>query len=334
MKQIVISEANIGFTLKNKNKILLRSLNLTANKGETIALIGINGAGKSTLLRSIAGEQQILGGSIFIENKELNKYNSIELAKKLAIVSSEIINTRFFKVKDLVGLGRFPYQSFSQKPTDKDVEIVTSALSLTGALNLAEKNINEISDGERQKVMIARALAQDTDIILLDEPTAFLDIENKYSVYKILSETAKKKGKTIIFSTHDLNIAIKHADKVWLIKDKNVFEGSPEDLILKDVFNHLFNSKEVEFNKLTNEFSVKFKQKYPIKLSDNLNDSVYNQLTISALKRNLFFVSEKIKTPELIINSDKTWTLLFNNEYYNFLSIYELMRKLYFLNEK
>jgi len=332
--KIEIIDASIGYFTKKSNSIILSNINLTAQKGENIALIGVNGSGKSTLLRSISGNQDLLSGKIKIDTLEINKYKPIDLAKKLSIVTSEIINTRFLKVKDLVGLGRFPHQSFSKKIDNTDTKIVRETLEITGTLHLAEKNINEISDGERQKVMIARALAQDTDIVLLDEPTAFLDIQNKYSVYNILSRTAKEQNKTIIFSTHDLNIALKHADKVWLIKDDKIYEGAPEDLILKDVFNHLFKSNEVSFNKLTNEFSVNFPKKYSILITDNLNDKLVNRLTINALMRNRFYVSKENSLSELVINKDKTWDLFYEEQKYSFSNIYEMMRKLYYLIEK
>jgi len=332
--QIKIQNAEIGYLTKKNKLVLLLNINLTAKKGENIALIGVNGSGKSTLLRSIAGVHKLISGSIFIENKLIEEIPNFELAKKLAIVSSEIINTRFLKVIDLVSLGRFPHQSFSKKHTNKDVEIVHRALKVTNALHLSNKYINEISDGERQKVMIARALAQDTDIVLLDEPTAFLDIENKYSVYNILSETAKKQNKTVIFSTHDLNIALKHADKVWLIKDNKIYEGAPEDLILKDVFYHFFKNKEVNFNKFTNEFNVEFSKKYPIKIIDNLNSPLFKHLTESALRRNKFYVTENNNIAKIIINEDKTWSITFKAEKYLFVTIYEMIRKLYYLIEK
>jgi len=333
-EQIRIQNTEIGYLTKKNKLILLSNINLTAKKGENIALIGINGSGKSTLLRSIAGTQKLLSGDIKINGFEVNKYTTADLAKKLAIVSSEVINARFLKVKDLVSLGRFPHQSLSKKQTNNDIQIVNNALVITGILHLSEKNINEISDGERQKVMIARALTQDTDIILLDEPTAFLDIENKYSVYNILSRTAKEQNKTIIFSTHDLNIALKHADKVWLIKDKTIYEGAPEDLILSDIFQDFFKNENVKFDKRINEFSVEFPQKYPIKIIDNSNYSLFKLLIKSALSRNSFYFSEENNIPEIIINKNKTWTLIINNKKYTFKTIYEMMRKLYYLTEK
>jgi len=332
--KIAISNAEIGFKGKNKKKSLLSNINLTAEKGENIALIGVNGSGKSTLLRSISGTQELLSGNIRIDNLEIDKYKPIDLAKKLSIVTSEIIKTRFLKVKDIVSLGRFPHQSFSKKSDNEDAIIIKEALSITGVLHLSNKNIDEISDGERQKVMIARALAQDTDIVLLDEPTAFLDIENKYSVYRILSQTAKKQNKTIIFSTHDLNIALKHADKVWLIKEDEIYEGAPEDLILKDVFNHLFKNKAVHFNKLTNEFVVNFSKKYPVNFIDNSNSEIVNKLTLGALERNCFFISNNNEKIKLVINQNKTWNLFIEGYKYSFNSIYKMIQKLHYLVEK
>lgn len=336
MKQaeIKIQNAKVGYIIKNEENTLLSNVNLTAEKGESIALIGINGSGKSTLLRSIAGVHKLISGNVFIDEKSVENYSNFELAKKLAIVSSEIINTRFLKVIDLVSLGRFPHQSFSKKQSNKDIEIVNKSLKITGALQLSNKYINEISDGERQKVMIARALAQDTDIILLDEPTAFLDIENKYVVYNILSETAKKQNKTIVFSTHDLNIALKHADKVWLIKNNKIYEGAPEDLVLKDVFSHFFKNKDVNFNKFTNEFFINFPKLYPIKIIDKLNVPLYKHLTQSALQRNGFYISEEKSIAKIFINENKTWNIIFENESYLFATIYEMMRKLFFLFQK
>ncbi len=331
MQKIKISKAEIGYISRNNNKILLSNLNLSAKAGENIALIGINGSGKSTLLRTIAGTEKLIFGSIEIEGKKNNEYSVVEFARILSIVSSEIISTRYLKVKDLVSLGRFPHQSFSKKQSEKDVSIIDTALSVTGAKHLSDKYISEISDGERQKVMIARALAQDTDILLLDEPTAFLDIENKYAVYKILSETARKQNKCIIFSTHDLNITLKFADKVWLIKDNSIYEGAPEDLILSGVFATIFSNKDVYFNKLTNEFSVKFKEKYPIKLINDSKLDLIEKVTINALKRKSFFLSDKTGIPEISILEDSSWKLNFNKEIFLFKNIYDLLSELQFL---
>ncbi len=326
--KIEIIDAEIGYSVKKGQNILLANINLSAEKGENIALIGINGSGKSTLLRSISGIQKLLSGRINIDEKQIEKYTPVDLAKKLAIVSSEIINTGYLKVKDLVRLGRFPHQSFSKKQSDNDLNIINEALSVTGILHLSDKNINEISDGERQKVMIARALAQDTEIILLDEPTAFLDIENKYSVYNILSKTASEQNKTIIFSTHDLNIALKHADKVWLIKDNTIFEGAPEDLILQDSFSNLFKNKDVYFNKLTNEFSIQHQNKYPVKLINQTGSDILEQVTINALNRKQFYIDNTTQKLIVEIQKDNQWVFKTENKTEKFNSIYSLIKKL------
>ncbi|MCF6365171.1 MAG: ABC transporter ATP-binding protein [Bacteroidales bacterium] len=327
-REIKITDAVIGYTSGKTSNILLSDINLSAHKGENIALIGVNGSGKSTLLHTIAGSHKLLSGQIKIKGKLIENYSAIESAKKLSIVTSEIINTRFLKVFDLVKLGRFPHQSFSKKQSENDINIIQEALSITGILHLAEKNISEISDGERQKVMIARALAQNTDIILLDEPTAFLDIENKYTVYNILSETAAKQNKTIIFSTHDLNIALKHADKVWLIKDKTIYEGAPEDLILQNVFNNLFSTGNVYFDKNKVEFSVKFQNKYPIKLINNSSSETINKLTINALNRKGFFIDNTLNKITINITKKKQWVINSDKKDISCFSIYSLMKKL------
>ena len=187
--KIEIENSDIGYEYKNKRKILLSKLNTSAQKGELIALVGVNGSGKSTLLRTLANLQKPLSGNIIIDHNKISSYSTPDIAKKISFVSSEIIKIRFLKVKELVGLGRFPHQKFSTKYTEKDKLMIDKSLNRTGMKKFEDKNIDEISDGERQKVMIARALAQDTDIMLLDEPTAFLDISNKFEVYTILSET-------------------------------------------------------------------------------------------------------------------------------------------------
>ncbi len=326
--KIKLINTELGYQSKKRKNILLKNLNISAERGENIALIGVNGSGKSTLLRTLANLQNPLSGDIYIDSIKLNNYSAVESAKKLSFVSSEIIRTRFLKVYDLVSLGRFPHQNFSNGNSEEDHTIIRKAMKITGITELQNRNINEISDGERQKVMIARALAQDTDIILLDEPTAFLDISNKFAVYNILSKTSNEQNKTIIFSTHDLNIALKHADKIWLIKDKKIYEGAPEDLIIENVFHKLFTNENVFFNKLTNEFSVKFPQKYPVKLINYSESELIKQITINALKRKLYFVSDRDNIPEITINQDNTWNLSINEEIFLLDSIYKLLKHL------
>ncbi len=328
MTELKLQNAEIGYRLKKGSKILLHNINISTESGDLIALIGVNGSGKSTLLRSITGLHDLLSGSVSIKGINQVKYNKTELAKTIAFVSSEIIQTKYLKVKDLVALGRYPHQTFGTQNSEEDEKIVDASLHTVGMSNFKNQYLTEISDGERQKIMTARALAQNTDIILADEPAAFLDLENKFALYKIFSDTVKKSNKTIIFSTHDLNIALKYCDKVWLIKDKKIIEGSPEDLILTGLLQNIFTDKHIIFNSETFEFSVKKEKKYPINIINRSENKTLELLIINAFERNSYYVSDKTDIPAVeIINVDK-FKLKINLKLYEVSTIYSLLKML------
>ncbi|MCF6183503.1 MAG: ABC transporter ATP-binding protein [Bacteroidales bacterium] len=326
MIKLKLQNTNIGYVLKKKSKILLQNINISAEEGELIALIGINGSGKSTLLRTIIGLQQVLSGNIIINGINQTEYNKPDLAKIIAFVSSEIIQTKYLKVKDVVSLGRFPHQKFTDQNSEKDKKFIKTALETVGMSNFKDRYISEISDGERQKIMTARALAQDTDIILADEPAAFLDLESKFALYKILSNTAKNSGKTIIFSTHDLNIALKYCDKVWLIRNKTIYEGSPEDLIVNGMLQNMFSDKHVIFNSETFEFSVKSDKKYPVKIINNSQSDNLKNIVINGLQRKGFYISDKPGIPIVKTERNSNFIIIKNNKRYEAKNIYDLLK--------
>ncbi|OQY00061.1 MAG: hypothetical protein B6I24_00655 [Bacteroidetes bacterium 4572_128] len=303
MKTVIsIENLSIAYKLKKRIKTIKKNINLIANEGELIALIGANGVGKSTFLRTISSLQKHFFGEIKIFNKEINKYSNIEMSKKLSFVSTEIINVNNLKVKDLVALGRFPYTNFIGKLKEKDKFKISSALEITGMKNFANKYINEISDGERQKVMIAKTLAQDTDIIILDEPSAFLDLENKYEIISILKKLSEENNKTIIFSSHDLNITMQEADKICFHNKKIIFDNKKFDFIRKN------NNKNFKINLISDENLEKF-------------------LTKKALERINFKITENSKM-KIFIKKDlkKTiWIFKIQNEKKICYSIYELI---------
>lgn len=324
---IQFKNTQIGYKTPSNTGVLINDLNISADKSENIALIGINGSGKSTLLKTIAGLIPTISGDIYIKNKQLKDHLKEEPAQTVSFVSSEIISTRYLKVYDLISMGRFPYRNFSQN-TEEDTLKIELAIQLTETSGLREKSIDEISDGERQKVMIARALSQDTDIILMDEPTSFLDINNKFAVFNILNTISKKQGKTIIFSTHDLNLALKYADKVWLIKDKEIHEGAPEDLIINGLLNTIFDNNNIKFNYSTAEFTVSFPMTHPVKLLNKTNDQNIELMTGNALYRNGFYVSETNEKIQITICKDKRWKIQINNNEIECFSIYNLLKVL------
>ncbi len=252
-----IENLSIGYgSADNIRKMVFSEIGLQAKTGENIAIIGRNGIGKSTLLRTIGRLQKPLKGNIFIKGKDIRYYTKQEFARLVSFVSTEIISISNFRLFDLVALGRFPYTGWIGKLGNDDYDIINEAICRVGLDDLKYKFINEVSDGERQRAMIARALAQDTEIIILDEPTAFLDLPSKYGIIRLLNELTIIKNKTIVFSSHDLNITLQEADKIWLMDINKIAEGAPEDLILKRNIYDLFENSGVTFNIESGDFGL------------------------------------------------------------------------------
>ncbi len=255
--KIEIQNCHFGYHKKGQKNILLEDISLMAFQGELIALIGKNGSGKTTFLRTLTGLQQLLEGKISIEQKNVSDFHANELARKVGFVSTFIPDNPEMTVEELVRIGRYPYTNFFGVLRLHDIHKVKEAIDICGIKDLQGKKISEISDGERQRTMLARVFAQDTDIILLDEPTSFLDIPNKFDIFNLLGKLSKE-GKIIIFTTHDLNLATRYADKIWLIKGRSVAEGAPEDLFLGTEMREQFVSDKLTIDPETGEIGPKF----------------------------------------------------------------------------
>jgi len=323
---ISIRNLEIGYPIKgNLNNILFNDINLDGKSGELIALVGKNGIGKSTLLRNISGLQQPINGHINYFGKHKNSYSRTDFARMVSFVSTEIVNVNNLSVFDLVSLGRFPHTNWLGKLKSEDVSRSVRALEMVGMGTFARKHINEISDGERQRVMIARTLAQDTKIIVLDEPTAFLDLPNKYEIIHLLNKLSKEENKTIIFSTHDLNIAIQEADKIWLMLEDKVAEGAPEDLILNETFNRIFENSNLKFDKLKGDFKMNKSHHCKIGLS---GDGPHFAWTKKALERLNFMVDKENESKQFVKiekgNNICKWTVIEDKNIKEFNSIYDL----------
>jgi iron complex transport system ATP-binding protein len=256
-KILSIDSLLIGYKSGNNTSMLIPPLTSLALKGELIALIGQNGIGKSTLLRTITGLQESLGGNIYIKGKLLEEYGRYDLARQIGFISTEPVRVSNMKVYDLVALGRYPHTNWTGKLEEADHEKVFESISKVGMNKLKDRYINELSDGERQRAMIARVLAQDAEILVMDEPTAFLDIRSKYEIVHLLHDLSKNRGKTIIFSTHDLLTAISESDKIWLLLPDSFAEGAPEDLVLNGSFNKLFDASVVNFSNFDASFTFR-----------------------------------------------------------------------------
>ena len=218
----------------------MQSGNVDIPQGELIGLIGRNGVGKSTLLRCISGIEQPLAGSILVAGEQIETMSPAQRAKIVSFVATENVRINGLRVRDVVGFGRSPYTDWFGRMSDEDNQIVTQALESVMMQSFSEKSIDTLSDGERQRVMIARALAQDTPVVLLDEPTAFLDIPNKYQITKLLSSLAKDMNRSILFSTHDLSVAERYCDKLLLINNGEFTIDTPQRLKENGTLEKLF----------------------------------------------------------------------------------------------
>ena len=259
MDKPLLKMRNLAVGYKQRHtapKVVLPEVSLELNSGEMVCLIGPNGAGKSTLLRTASGLQEAISGSVELDGRPVSQIHENERARLLSIVLTEKIDAGMITVFSLVSLGRYPYTSFSGKLDKEDLEIVKKALKDAGADELADRAVSTLSDGERQKVMIARALAQDTDVIILDEPTAFLDLPRRTEVTGLLKRLTRETGKAIVLSTHDLHLALRNADKLWLIsEDGRVHSGAPEDLILDRRLENAFTGERIHFDRYHGLFS-------------------------------------------------------------------------------
>ncbi|WP_317901974.1 ABC transporter ATP-binding protein [Cerina litoralis] len=231
-------------------------MNFSVFQGELVAIVGVNGIGKSTLLRTLGKVQPKLAGAIDIEGNPIEKHSALRLASKISIVLTEPVTAKNLTVQELVSLGRQPYTNWIGTLSGIDVQKIETAISMVGVDELKNKKCYELSDGQLQKVMIARALAQDTPIMLLDEPTTHLDLYHKVSLLKLLQHIAHSTEKTILFTTHEIEVAIQLCDKMLILeKGKSTF-GQPCELISKKSFETLFPSDALTFDSRTGAFKV------------------------------------------------------------------------------
>ena len=250
-------DLSIGYVSKKSKTIVCSNINIELKRGELIGLIGANGIGKSTLLKTLTNVQNSIDGTIKINDKNILEYHALDLAKVMSLVLTEQIASKNLSVFELVALGRQPYTNWIGNLSEKDTEAVNTSLKQTNLSNLKNKKCFELSDGQLQKVMIARALAQDTDLIILDEPTTHLDMYHKAYILKLLQKLAKETNKTILFSSHEIDLAIQLCDNLIVMTKNEVVSDEPCNLITKGTFETLFPKDLIAFDKKTGSFRVK-----------------------------------------------------------------------------
>ena len=248
---------SIGYTSKKEVKTIATDITVSLNKGKLITLIGGNGIGKSTLLRTITAIQKPISGEVFLNEKDIFSMDNSDLAQQQSLVLTDKLPSSNLTVWELIALGRQPYTNWIGTLSEVDINKINKAVQLTNIEHLTEKKHYEISDGQLQKVLIARALAQDTGLIILDEPTTHLDLFHKVSVFKLLQKLAHESEKCILFSTHDIDLAIQLSDEMIVMTNEKTIQDQPCNLIEKGVFDTLFEDENIVFDKTYGKFIVK-----------------------------------------------------------------------------
>jgi len=326
---LTAQDLTIGYAHSRADKtVIAQDLNLELHAHELVCLVGPNGVGKSTLLRTLTGLQPALGGTLLIQGKPLEKYNNKAIARLVSVVLTAPVQVGAMKVRNLVGLGRFPFTGLFDSRNPEDDAAVQTALEMTGAESLAERFVHELSDGERQRVMIARALAQEPMLLVLDEPTAFLDLPGRVATMQLMRELAHTHGKAVLASTHDLDQAMHLADRMWLMgKDGAILQGAPEDLVLSGAFGTTFAQPNLKFDLETGNFETTQKtEQYVVLQAEGLADI----WTSRALRRAGFevLVDGQPDLPRVEVvqeNGRTTWRLLRAEVVLEFDSIYALL---------
>jgi iron complex transport system ATP-binding protein len=245
----------LGYRRRRRSDVVLaHSLNLGLQKGQLVGLLGPNGVGKSTLLRTLARMQTALGGRILINGQDLATLSPAALARCLSIVLTVAPAPNMMNGYSLVALGRHPHSDWLGRLTAEDHEAVAWAIAAVNAEDLAETPLAELSDGQRQKLMIARALAQESAIMLLDEPTAYLDLPRRVETMQLLKRLARQAERAILVSTHDLDLALRNCDQLWLMQQDNMAIGAPEDLVLQGRLGETFSAAGINFDERLGAF--------------------------------------------------------------------------------
>lgn len=242
-------ELAVGYRSRRQRRAVLERVNLTADSGELVCLLGPNGIGKSTLIRTLARMQPALWGSVELGGASLESLSASDLARRLAVVLTERVGVESLRARQVVELGRYPHSGWLGSLSARDRDVVSWAIEAAGASHLSDRDFARISDGERQRVMVARALAQEPMLLVLDEPTAFLDVPSRVDLMGLLRRLTRTEALAVVVSTHDLELALRTADVVWLLMPGGeVITGAPEDVMLSGAIATAFEGRQIRFH--------------------------------------------------------------------------------------
>ncbi|OYT17608.1 MAG: hypothetical protein B7C24_01780 [Bacteroidetes bacterium 4572_77] len=295
-------DLEIGYQNQTQKKCIQSALNLSLYGGELICLIGPNGSGKSTLLKTLGNILPPLSGEVRFLDQSIHDYSASQLAKRVGLVLTERLDTPHLLAEEIIALGRYPYTGFLGKLREKDHDIITEVAHQVGVESLLKRPYDELSDGEAQKVMIAKVLAQQTPIMLLDEPTAFLDFPTKAALLTLLRKIAQQKNLLIILSTHDIELALKLADKLLLFpKHEEIIFGVPEDLVLQGTIKEVFQNEDIFFNMDSGHFESDFIVKASIE--------------VNGVKAPSFWLKKALQRNHIGCKEDQDWKIHYQKDY-------------------
>ncbi len=334
MREIKLSTSALGIGYAQAPAMLVKNLNLELYGGELVCLLGPNGVGKSTLMRTLCGLQAPLQGTIEIMGKPLSVLSAQARAKYFAVVLTERPQLGPFSVRDLVGLGRYPHTTGFGRLSAYDQEVIAWAIQSTDIVSIQACDVNELSDGQTQRVMIARALAQEPQLLFLDEPTAFLDLPGRVEITKLLKHLARSTKKSILMSTHDLDLALSVADRLWLLGvDASLQTGAPEDLVLGGAFENAFCGKDIVFDHKRGTFRSRQAFSEVIALR---GEGLARFWTAHALEREGFkIIADEGKQERCVevCENGTAWISRFYGREQEHASIYELLTTIHALKE-
>lgn len=305
---------------------IVSSINASISENELVAVLGKNGVGKSTLINSILGFQKILNGSILIENQSIQKLSAQEIAQEIAVVLPRLSIVPKIKVSELVAMGRLPYHKVLKKISNDELALVDEVLEMVGIYDLKTHYANQISEGQLQLVMIARALCQDAKLVILDEPTSNLDLANQYKIFNLLNEIKSKANKSFLMITHNVDFAIEKSDKIWWIENNELKENIPEQAAFEFQIMQKLSNQNLSYDSDTNRFLTKknFTKSIGVKGNSELAFWVKNALMrngiqvennaenhIEITENNIIFGNQKFENIQAIIN------FIQQNEKYN-----------------
>ena len=329
-----VENLTVGYRSRRTIKPVAKNINLTLGAGEFVCLLGPNGAGKSTLMRTIAGMQPPLAGRVLLDGIDVQTLTANQRAARLSVVLTERATAGLLTVYTMVGLGRYPHTGWFGKLTAEDHEAVGRAIRLAGVEAFSHRLVGELSDGERQRVMMARALAQEPRLMILDEITAFLDLPRRVEIMKLLGGLAADPGRSILISTHGLDLALRTADRIWLLRaDGTLCTGAPEDLVLDGSFAEAFAAEGIEFDPMRGAFNVRKDIGARIKVIGG--GAIQRKWTLQALQRCGFQAMDEDEDvpapspcPSIEPLGPEGWRLRHGSVTNTFDKLYDLVREL------